>query len=68
MARGFGKLIEPVSSQKTSIYLYMNGDLGVSKVKESPQFSPYLKAFRPTVTATLGRGFYPQPEENEHSS
>lgn len=45
VARVFEKLIEPVFSYKTSIYLYMNGILGICEGKES-----YTK----TVTATLG--------------
>ena len=37
MARVFEKLIEPVSSYKTSNYLYTSTVLGICKVKECLQ-------------------------------
>lgn len=65
MARVFEKLIEPVSSDKTSTHLYMNGISGICKVNEFLQFF-YLKASEPQLLLLLGV-FYLQPEENEHS-
>lgn len=45
MARVFEKLIEPVSSYKTSICLYMNTISGICKGKEFlGQFFSYLRA------------------------